>query len=246
MLNYATVKDFWLFLEKHNDYLEFTDKNRLWGDLKEYQRLFVLDQLLNHSAAKRLIEVGGGVCNVFEALIKRFPERYECWSIDPLEGQGGGPVLQNVPKNLEGKVNFIREEFGRFSPSIPDNFFDILFSISVMEHIPLEQWENVFLDMVRVVKKGAIIIHTVDVPVDFDLAEKRLSALKELPNKVGLKLLDPATFFEAATARNDPSTYYVSPAAYARWLRHMPTGQNTLSTGIFRRITSFNAIYTKI
>ncbi len=245
MLSSARVKDFWLLLDKYKDFKELTDAKYLWGDLKEYQRLFVLDQLLKMPRGSRIAEIGGGVCNVFEAILKKYPGLYECWSIDPLEGQGGGPVLSRLPWDTDGKVRLVRENIGAFSTHLPNEYFDVVFSLSVMEHIPLDRWEECFRDTVRICKNGGMVFHSVDVPVDSELGRNRLNALKELPAKVGLKLVQPDVSFDLETVIQDEMTYYVSPAAYARWLEHMPVGQNSLTTGIFKRITAFNAVYVR-
>jgi methyltransferase family protein len=245
MLSYATVKEFWYFLDKYKDVKELTDPSLLWGDLKEYQRLLIFDRLLNAPQGSRICEIGGGMCKVFETLLKKFPGKYECWSIDPLEGQGGGPVVENLPWDHDKKVRLVRENFGTFSEKIPGEYFDVLFSLSVMEHIPAEQWERCFQDMARVCRKGALIIHTIDASVDFEISHKMYEMLKLLPGKSDLKLLHPEVDFQSTKPKNDPQTYFVSPAGYARWLHHFPEGRNTLTTGTYVRVTAFNAIYVK-
>jgi len=245
MLSYAKVKEFWYLLDKYKDFPELTDLKYLWGDLKEYQRLFVFDQLLIVPQGSRICEVGGGVCNVFEALLRKFPRAYECWSIDPLEGQGGGPKFSSLPWDHNGEVKLVREKIGDFSLKLPSGYFDVLFSLSVLEHISLEEWEKCFTDMVRVCKPGALIIHTVDGSVDFPIGEQYIKAMIELPGKVGLRLLHPEIGFDITMVRNDPQTHYVSPTAYIRWLKHFPAGRNTLKDGIYCRVTAFNVIYIK-
>lgn len=246
MLSYSRVKDFWLLLDDHKDFKSLTDPKLLWGDLKEYQRLFILDHLLKLPRGSRIVEIGGGVCNVFEALLDKFPGGYECWSIDPLDGQGGGPQFDNLPRSIRKNVRIIRESIGSTSTNVPDNYFDLLFSLSVMEHIPVEEWEKCFADMVRICKPGALIIHTIDGSVDFPVGEQYMKVLKEMPKKMGLRLLDPHVSFDVPEVKNDPETLYVSPTAYMQWLRHFPPGRNTLRNGIFCRVTAFNAIYVKL
>lgn len=45
---------------------------------------------------------------------------------------------------------------------LPDASFDIVYSISVIEHVPTVQLETVFADMARVLRPGGRMIHLID------------------------------------------------------------------------------------
>ncbi len=47
--------------------------------------------------------------------------------------------------------------------NLPDNYFDLVYSISVIEHAPHEKLKSFFEESVRVTKPGGIISHSYDV-----------------------------------------------------------------------------------
>lgn len=52
---------------------------------------------------------------------------------------------------------------GEFSEELPENYFDMVFSVSVLEHVPIDWLENVIKDIHRILKKGGISCHSIDV-----------------------------------------------------------------------------------
>lgn len=244
MYNYATIKDFWHYLEKYGSFKEFADLNALTGGISEYQRLFALDLVMQALPdGGRMLEMGGGYCQIPTALLKRYPDFYQCWLVDPLEGQGG-PTFEQCSQYLHEKVKVVREKFGSFSPSIPDSHFDLFFSVAVLEYVPLPEWDTLFQDIARVCKPGGVIFHSMTVPIDYPLAYDRFYKLRTAAEKAGLEPLNLIDFRIAEVTEN-PDTFYVSPTVYARWLPHMQAGQNTLGTGVFQRTTAINAVFRK-
>lgn len=245
MFSYATVKEYWYLLDVLKDYPEFTDLNSLTGSLSEYQRLFVLNQiLLALPNGGKILEIGGGYCHVMTAILKRFPDKYECWSIDPLDGQCSGPTFESVRKNIHNKIVLIREKIGTFSKSLQDSYFDFCFSISLLDYIPKMEWKVCFQDMMRVMQKGAIMLHSIAAPVDYPLAWDSLFKLKQISESLGLIPLNKINF-EIPDILNDNNTYYVSPAVNAKRIQSMPAGENTLRTAIYYRTTALNAVLKK-
>ena len=103
------------------------------------------------------MEIGGGTSIILDVL----QHYYECYNIDKLEGCGNGPLKSSETF----KYKLIRDYMGNFNESLPDNYFDCVFSISVMEHLPAEPkvTTNVYADINRVLKHGASSFHTIDV-----------------------------------------------------------------------------------
>jgi ubiquinone/menaquinone biosynthesis C-methylase UbiE len=245
MYSYARVSEFWKFLDKYKEFNDLTDTNRMVGDLKEYQRLFALDAILSRLPHEgRILEVGGGVCHVLRSLHRRFEKKYDLWSVDPLDGSAGGPVGEESLMGCEKVIHLVRSKIGNGDPQLPDNYFDLVFSISVMEHIPLDSWRIIFDDIHRIARPGAIMFHSVDVPVDGPLAQLRLDGLATIPMNCGFVPIDPLLAFNGETIRKDPDVFYVSPLAYTRWLPYLPQGQNTLLTGRYQRISAIGALFT--
>jgi len=127
-------------------------------DLKVYQDLFmysfIKDNIKNGS---KILDVGGGDSRI----LKHFKNDYECWNIDKLEGVGNGP------KDIDTSgFRLVYDYMGNFNDELPNNYFDLVFSISTLEHVPLddfEAYENILKDINRVLKPGAYSAHCFDV-----------------------------------------------------------------------------------
>lgn len=128
--------------------------------LKHIQDACIL-HLLTSLSARKVAEIGGGHSRVLPYLAAK---GWECWNIDPLEGEGLGP---RTVKAQPG-VSTLRCALGAFSPLIQDEFFDTVFSISVIEHIGNNNIENFFKDIFRIMKYGSISYHAIDVYLEDD------------------------------------------------------------------------------
>lgn len=248
MITYSTISTFYALLRTYeSEFPEVGDPLQLRAMLKDFQNLFVLDQILNRlPGGGRLLEVGGGSCLMMRSLNKARPGLYECWNLDPLDGSGNGPVStkhaqpgQTAMRQLPG-IKIIEERIGDFSPNIKDGYFDCVFSVSVMEHIPLQDWPKCYEDMKRILKPGGISTHAVDLhPLDGQTASNRLNMLRDAQAPV----LEPADASLCPTIeeiRKDPDTLSVAPFEYARWLRYMNEPD-----GPYRRVASGNSVFVK-
>ena len=98
-------------------------------NLKVYQDMlaynFVLD---NFPEGARLLDIGGGDSRI----IRWLKDRYEFWNLDKLEGLGNG--LTGLDNTSGFKL--VQDYIGAFSKEIPDDYFDGIFSISTLEHVP--------------------------------------------------------------------------------------------------------------
>ncbi|MEM0928866.1 MAG: methyltransferase domain-containing protein [Pseudomonadota bacterium] len=248
MITYSRIPDYYALLQRYED--EFPAAAaplKLRGMLKDFQNLFVLDQVLNRLPdGGRLLEVGGGSCIMMRELNRVRPKTYDCWNLDPLDGSGNGPKSEThvgegetAMRSLQG-ITIIEERIGDFSPRIEDEAYDCVFSVSVMEHIPLRDWARCFDDMRRVLKPGGFCIHAVDLhPLDGRTAEDRLIMLR-LAQDGALKPIDREVVPSITDARTDPETLSASPFEYARWLRYMDQRD-----GPYRRVASGNSVYRK-
>ena len=126
-------------------------------DLKVYQDLFIYSFIIDHMPkGSKILEIGGGESRVITALCND----YEFWNLDMLEGAGHGPT--NI--NLTNDFHLVKDNIGNFSKVIPDKYFDLVFSISVIEHFPEDDvcMENIIQDLKRVSKKGGAWAHCID------------------------------------------------------------------------------------
>lgn len=177
--------------------------------LKVYQDLFVLRFIEdNIPPGSRILDVGGGKSRILEHL----SGDYECWNIDKLEGLGNGPKeIDNLSYRL------VRDYMGNFNTDLEDDYFDLVFSISALEHVPQddEGWfECIVEDIERVMKPGAFSLHLFDVILkpDFYWTNKFTDYIFENINTIN----KPVTPDEM---RADPEFFAMSEQAYNRtWL----------------------------
>lgn len=122
--------------------------------LKNAQDLAIYENLRD-CCNLRIAEVGGGNSRI----LPRLANKNECYNIDKFDGSSGGPFS---PPDQSG-INYITAYLGEFSELVPSNSFDRLFSVSVVEHIAHNNLKEFFEDTIRVLKKGAIFYHAVDI-----------------------------------------------------------------------------------
>jgi len=146
--------------------------------LKHVQDAFIQTSIGDVSG-KRILELGGGVSRI----LPLFAKKNECWNADRFEGLGNGPAKLVEQKGIKTVPAYIGEFDERFS----ENYFDFLFSISVLEHLDVDQLKNSFLDGFRILKKGGIAYHAVDLVLSDDapapLLEMLLSVLDSCREK---------------------------------------------------------------
>ena len=173
-------------------------------DLKVYQDYLVYCFLrLNLAPGSRILEVGGGDSRI----LKYFRRRYECWNIDKCEGLGNGPI-----HFTSSRYRMVYEYIGEFSPDLPDEYFDLVFSISALEHTPEnpQTHARVADDIDRVLKPGGLSFHCFDIVVRPDGRHwvcgliPHLYATREIVNP----WVGPGEIL------NDPEAYFMSKAAY--------------------------------
>lgn len=92
----------------------------------------------------------------------------DCYCIDRFDvsvGQG----YTKKPDNVDYK--FLDCFVGNSSDVIEDDTFDVLFSVSVVEHVPTEGLKEFFDDSLRILKPGGFCIHLIDMYMsDTDLS----------------------------------------------------------------------------
>lgn len=133
-------------------------------DLKIYQDLFVYKFIKdNISKGSKILDIGGGNSRI----LKHFKDDYECWNLDKFEGVGNGPTEAD-----ETDFKIIYDYIGSFNKDIPDDYFDLVFSISTLEHVPqddIENFGNIVKDINRILKPGGFSVHCLDCVWKFDI-----------------------------------------------------------------------------
>src|SRR3546814_1705979 len=89
-------------------------------------------------------------------------------------------------------VNLLRKTMGSFAPELEDDYFDLAFSISVIEHIPYKALDDFWRDHARVLAPGGLAIHTIDLylgDMPNPAVATRLKHYRELPARYGVDLV---------------------------------------------------------
>jgi len=137
---------------------------RDWS-LKEYGTLFIYDLIVSRKA-KRVLEVGCGYDTFFSKEMAR--AGVEHWAVDKSNNYWGiGKDLSRFNAVMDERkrngTKFIDELLGGNSTELPDDYFDIVFSMSVIEHIDDSIMPSVVNDMKRILKPEGLSAHSIDI-----------------------------------------------------------------------------------
>lgn len=144
------------------DIFDFMDDNEIpkalinMGDLKFCQDIWMFSEIHN-STDCRILEIGGGDSRLLRCIDST---SNELWNYDEFKGNVGGP---SQPIVIHG-VNILSGLMGSFDKKLPNAYFDIVFSISVVEHIKLGQsLIDFFSDINRILRVGGRSLHAIDI-----------------------------------------------------------------------------------
>lgn len=207
------------------EYFDWVDRKYCTLDRQELKNVQDGLALANLSSFrnKRILEAGGGNSRV----LPRLDASCELWNADKFEGDGNGPVA--MVENP--RIKIVRSFVGDFSADLPDDYFDAIFSVSVVEHIPGDALGAFVDDSIRILKTGGVAIHAVDLAIgdasmldrpQFKNQNARIQMHKDLidarRDRVGW--IEPPTLVlpaiaSAAYAANSNNTLY-------RWAKKFP------------------------
>jgi len=110
----------------------------------------------NIQPGAKVLQIGGG----YSRILSFFKDETEGWNLDKCEGIGNGPT--KLPQD-QG-YTFLPAYIGSFDKRLPDAYFDLVFSISVVEHINEgdDVLQNILNDIDRVLKPGGYSVHCID------------------------------------------------------------------------------------
>jgi hypothetical protein len=208
-LSYGTVRD----LADSRDH--FAGLARASEDMKDLQRCWTAKAVLGSvEPGARLVEIGAGEPLVAELLSRL---GHEVTVVDPYDGSGQGPVEFERFRSAYPNLNFIRE---RFPPAQPLGEVDCVYSISVLEHLPLESIGDAVGAARDAVGPAGWSIHAIDHVLAGWGAGAHLERLQEIVRHSGLPKTDLRGLLERL--EGDPETYYVSAEAHERWRGALP------------------------
>jgi hypothetical protein len=209
-LSHGTVRD----LADSRDH--FAGLARAAQDMKDLQRCWMVKAVLGCvEPGGRLVEIGAG-----EPLVADLLSRlgYEVTVVDPYDGSGQGPVEFERFRRAYPQLSFVRE---RFPPSVgPPVPLACVYSISVLEHIPLESVGGVVDAALDSLAPGGCAIHAIDHVLAGWGAEAHLERLEEIVRRSGIAQDDLHRLLDRV--RDDPDTYFVSAEAHERWRGDLP------------------------
>lgn len=157
--NFNTSKD---LMEKHK-----------WG-LKGFGYSLVVETVrkmhLQWKQRLNILDVGGGGSGVCRALYEEYSD--ECYLVDDFGiVSGDKPTAawydSDWRESLAVKNPMVTYVFGRLGgdiiPELTEGSFDLIFSVSTLEHIPMSKWSDVFDHMFTLLKPNGHIVHTIDI-----------------------------------------------------------------------------------
>lgn len=165
-VHFATVDELFRFKESGFTLEPFPGySDDQWG-IKAHNRPWI-ESAGKFTRGERVIEVGGA----YSLLPQRIAERFgtESWIADDFGAYSSETLWQrwgdpNAWIAAHPKVHYVKQPLGFFSPELPSDHFDCVFSVSTLEHIPQKLWRDVIRDMVRITRPGGRQLHTIDIP----------------------------------------------------------------------------------
>lgn len=103
---------------------------------------------------KNIAEIGGGDSRILRVL----GSRNRCYNIEKFEGVDGGPSKEIIIDGVENIHAFV----GEWSDATPKCFFDVVFSVSVVEHVPQTALGQFLEEGVEMLKPGGLWVHAID------------------------------------------------------------------------------------
>lgn len=229
-ISYATVRDFC-------EYADVTPE-LLAGcyDLKDAQRPWVVRAILSSiPRGASLVEVGGGQPFVAQALVDL---GYKVTVVDPYDGTGNGPVEYELYLKEYPEVQLLRSYFTPECSFNPGQF-DGVYSVSVIEHVPVPQLQSLFAASRKFVRPGGISIHCIDVVtkgwMTADSATSNREILRQQHLLTGQTELAEVEVYQELVDRmeEDLETFYLSAHGHNGWRGGLPYEQFS-----FRKVAS--------
>lgn len=178
--------------------------------LKIYQDLLVLKFISdNVPQGARVLEVGGGQSRI----LKHLENTYECWNIDKLEGVGNGPTSMD-----DQSCRLVRDYMGNFNPELPEDYFDFVFSISALEHVPQDEpslFDDIIMDIQRVLKDGGYSLHLFDI-----ILKQNNFWSNKITDHIFSKVKTCNRTVDFKTMKADSDLYVMTEAAFNMTWRH--------------------------
>jgi methyltransferase family protein len=202
-------------------------------DMKDMQRCWMVKAIVGTvPRGSRVLEIGAG-----EPLVAGLLTRlgYQATVVDPYDGSGNGPREYEAFKAAYPDVRFIREQFPP-QEDLGEEPYAAVYSISVLEHVPLEAIDGLIAAARELVAAaGGHSIHAVDHVLAGWGADEHREKLERIVVASGLSNEELGAAI--SQLEDDPETYFVSAEAHNRWRGGLPYDSYQM-----RRIASVNLL----
>jgi GT2 family glycosyltransferase/SAM-dependent methyltransferase len=222
----------WLLFEDIDTELYGIKINMDSVDLNVYRNLLIYSFIKhNVSLGSRILEIGVGNSRI----LKHISQFHECWKIDKFEELGKDS--KDLGKSPFRPIkNYMRDNYSE----IADNYFDFVFSIPVLGHIPQDDhlcyFDKTLSDINRVLKPGGYCLHLIDVAL-----RNNSLPLNKIANRIFKRVKTVNHFIPIEYIKDDPDIYWMSKEAYDNyWLLVTKKSYED-----FGRITSLNILWKK-
>jgi 2-polyprenyl-3-methyl-5-hydroxy-6-metoxy-1,4-benzoquinol methylase len=206
-LGYGTVRD---FCDSVDTMPRLASANR---DLKDCQRPWALKAILGVvPKGGKLLEIGAGEPIVAD-LLRRLG--YEVWIVDPYDGSGNGPQDYEIFRRQYPHLHFVREAFSATIAGPSAAYFDCIYSISVLEHVPVDSLDLISTGNDRFLRPGGSLIHAIDHVVKGRGAEEHLAKLTRLVRSFGFAANDLNAMLQQMA--DDVDCYHLSAESHNMW-----------------------------
>ena len=155
------VKEYEPIIEElRHKYLSTLDMigDDLLGDYKAFELPHIISEVKKQKG-NRILDFGTGT-SCLPAYLNSLG--YEVWCLD--DGSWHPEVNETNYNEVYGcKVKYVVDDIVKNPECVPDNYFDVIYSVSVMEHIP--QYERYIEILNKKLKKGGKHLHVIDQPI---------------------------------------------------------------------------------
>jgi len=129
---------------------------------------YIRCEFMNTDKSYRVLEIGHGASSLFFRIFNS-SDKIDCYGIDENDRKNTVSISAlNKLRVSYPNVTFYSGYLGE-SNDLPSSFFDLVFSVSVIEHVPEEQLQAFHKDVFRILKPGGSQIHSYDRPWGGDI-----------------------------------------------------------------------------
>jgi len=207
-LSYATVRD---YCDSADNIASLA---ALSGDLKDVQRPWVVKAVVGNVArGARLLEIGAGQPFVADLLTQL---GYQVTVVDPYDGSGNGPREYAHFVNSFPQIRFVRDQFSDEVRNLTPASFDCIYSISVLEHVPIPEIPRVCAGIKKfVVPRNGKTVHAIDHVLKGAGDSHHLERLFVLADGLGFEKSALVSLF--GRLEEDVEAYFLSAEGHNRW-----------------------------